>query len=103
MSSPPAERFARNLRCHRRRADLSRPELAELAEMSRVDIGELEKGRRSPRLDTILKLSAGLGAAPCELLAGMRWHPGHYVGGAFEVEDVPRAAGDAGRSERDGP
>jgi hypothetical protein len=42
----------------------------------RTEIGEIERGRRVPRLDTLLKLSAGVEASPCELISGMRWQPG---------------------------
>jgi len=87
MTSQLADQFGRNLRRYRRRADLSQKELADLAELSRVDIGALERGKRLPRLDTILKVSAGVSASPCLLLEGLHWLPGHYVDGNFYVED----------------
>lgn len=90
MHSPLAEPFGRNLRRCRRRADLSQQELADLVGLSRVDIGMLERGLRLPRLDTILKLSAGVSSSPCELLDGIRWLPGRYIDGAFTVEE-PRS------------
>jgi transcriptional regulator with XRE-family HTH domain len=88
MGSHPADRFGRNLLRRREQAGLSREELAELTELHRVDIGVIERGERSPRLDTILKLSAGVQASPCELLAGLRWRAGYYVEGEFYVEDA---------------
>lgn len=87
MDSRLADQFGRNLWRHRRRADLSQEELAELAELSRVDIGALERGKRLPRLDTILKVSAALEASPCVLLAGLHWQPGRYIEGEFCIED----------------
>ena len=81
-----AHRFGGNLRCARRRADLSQVELARLVELHRNDVGRLERGLRLPRLDTILKLSAGVGDSPCALLAGLGWRPGYYVEGGFCVE-----------------
>lgn len=87
MASRLADHFGYNLWRQRRRADLSQEELAELAELSRVDVGALERGKRLPRLDTILKISAALEASPCALLAGLRWRPGRYIEGEFHVED----------------
>jgi transcriptional regulator with XRE-family HTH domain len=88
-SSLLAELLGHNLRRQRRLADLSQQELADLADLHRVDIGAIERGTRLPRLDTILKLSAGVEASPCELMAGLRWYPGHRVEGMFSIEDRP--------------
>lgn len=98
MDSHPADRFGRNLLRRRKQAGLSREELAELTELHRVDIGVIERGERSPRLDTILKLSAGVQASPCELLAGLRWRAGYYVEGEFYVEDLPTSGDGTGRT-----
>ncbi len=99
-SSILAERFGRNLRRQRRLADLSQQELADLADLHRVDIGAIERGTRLPRLDTILKLSAGVEATPCELMACLRWYPGHRVDGMFSIEDQP--ASSAGKANESG-
>lgn len=49
---------------------------------------QIERGLRQPRLDTILKLSAGLGdATHCDLMRGLQWLPGRWVEGAFSVAD----------------
>lgn len=82
-----AGQFGRNLWRYRRRADLSQDELAELTGLHRVDIGEIERGKRLPRIDTILKVAVGVEATPCELMAGLRWYPGHYVEGTFSIGD----------------
>ncbi|HEU4735720.1 MAG TPA: helix-turn-helix transcriptional regulator [Solirubrobacterales bacterium] len=87
MDSPLAVRFGRNLWRQRRRADLSQRELADLTGLHRVDIGAIERGERLPRIDTILKVSAGVEASPCELMAGLRWYPGRYIEGEFYVEE----------------
>ena len=96
MGSQPADRFGRNLLHRRKQAGLSREELAELSELHRVDISVIERGERSPRLDTILKLSAGVQASPCELLAGLRWRAGYYVEGEFYVEDMSTSGNGTG-------
>jgi transcriptional regulator with XRE-family HTH domain len=86
MDSLLAEYFGRNLWCARRRAGLSQEMLARLSELHGADIGQLERGQRLPRLDTLLKLSAGVRASPCLLLAGLHWRTGYYVAGGFYVE-----------------
>lgn len=90
MGSPLADRFGRNLSRHRRQAGLSQDRLGELVEMHRTEIAVLERGLRLPRLDTILKVSRGVGASTCELLAGLpRWRPGYRVEGEFDVAEEP--------------
>lgn len=98
-ASLPADRFGQSLRRRRRLADLSQRELAELTQLRHMDISAIERGQRVPRLDTILKLAAGVEATSCELLVGLRWRPGHfhYVEGGFYLEDGP--ASDTNRAE----
>ncbi|MBK5218691.1 MAG: helix-turn-helix transcriptional regulator [Thermoleophilia bacterium] len=86
-SSRVAQYFGRRLWRQRRLAYLSQAELARLLDLDRSEIGKLERGMRIPRLDTILKLAAGVEVDPCELIAGLRWRPrievpagGTYVG-----------------------
>jgi DNA-binding XRE family transcriptional regulator len=88
MDAGLGQHFGHNLRCARRRADLSQAALAQLVGLNRVDVGAIERGQRLPRLDTILKLSAGVEVSPCVLLAGLRWRPGHYVEGSFNVTAI---------------
>ncbi|MBA3866742.1 MAG: helix-turn-helix transcriptional regulator [Solirubrobacterales bacterium] len=84
-SSRLAEHFGRRLWRHRRLACLSQEELGRLLDMHRTEISQLERGLRVPRLDTVLKLSAGVEASPCDLIAGLRWQPGSHdlLGGAY--------------------
>lgn len=84
-SSRLAEHFGRRLWHRRRLACLSQEDLGRLLDLHRTEIGLLERGRRVPRLDTLLKLSAGVEASPCELIAGLRWQPASHdlVGGAY--------------------
>lgn len=79
--------FGANLQRHRRRIGLSQENLARVVDIHRTEVSQLERGLRLARLDTILKLSAGTGASPCVLLAGLEWLPGYYVDGKFYVED----------------
>lgn len=80
-------RFGVNLQRSRRIHGLSQAALARMIGIHRTEISQLERGHRLARLDTILKLSAGVGASPCELMAGLEWTPGHYVEGKFYVAD----------------
>jgi transcriptional regulator with XRE-family HTH domain len=73
-----AERFSANLLWLRRQAGLTQQELADRVGMNRVSLGELEGGRRLPRLDTILRLVAGLGVRNCDLVAWMWWDPAKH-------------------------
>lgn len=81
-----AECFGLNLWRSRRRAGLSQEDLGNLVGLTRQAIGQLELGRRLPRIDTIVKLAAGTSVSICVLLEGMAWRPGHYVDGDFYVE-----------------
>lgn len=74
-----AERFGANMAWFRREAGLSQEGLGELVGMHRVGISELERGRRIPRLDTVLKLIEGLRIEACDLIAWLWWAPAcHY-------------------------
>jgi transcriptional regulator with XRE-family HTH domain len=69
---PTREQFAENLRSHRRRLGLSQEKLAEICNLHRTEISLLERRKRSPRLDTIVTLAAGLKlSSVCELLDGI--------------------------------
>lgn len=83
------EQFGKNARALRALQDISQEELGYLTSLHRTEVGLLERGVRLPRLDTILKLAAGLEATPEEMLAGMAWSPGRYEPGSFVVNDVP--------------
>jgi transcriptional regulator with XRE-family HTH domain len=72
LVDPVREQLASNLRRHRHKAGLSQESLAELCELHRTAIGLLERGKRSPRLDTLVALSRAMElSSPCELLEGI--------------------------------
>lgn len=70
------QQFAANLRACRKRAGLSQEALGFRASLHRTEIGLLERGARVPRIDTLIKLAAGLEVDPDDLLAGIAWRPG---------------------------
>lgn len=62
-----------NLRRHRRRAGLSQEELGSLCDLDRTEISLLERGKRFPRLDTLVRLARGLKlSSPSDLLDDIR-------------------------------
>lgn len=80
-----AERFGRNLRRARRQAGLSQERLSERASLHRTEIGQLELGRRSPRIETLLKLAGALEVPVDQFLDGINWVPGDYGRGEFTL------------------
>lgn len=76
-------RVGANLANHRRRAKLSQEELAVMASLHRTAVGQLERGERVCRVDTLIKLAGSLGIRPGELLDGMGWEPGGTRLGQF--------------------
>jgi transcriptional regulator with XRE-family HTH domain len=89
-----ARLFGANLRRIRKRADLSQEEVGWLASLHRTEVGLLERGERTPRIDTLVKLAGGLEVRPEELLVGMAWRPGRIAVGTFSY--APESEGDEG-------
>lgn len=87
--NPVACRFGQNLRRCRKRAGVSQEELGFRAGLHRTEIGLLERGARVPRIDTIVKIAAGLDITSTALLAGIAWTPGTpgtITHGSFSIE-----------------
>jgi transcriptional regulator with XRE-family HTH domain len=69
---PIRDRFAANLRNARNRKGLSQQKLAEVCGLHRTEISLLERGIRSPRLETLVTLTFALElGTPAELLDGL--------------------------------
>ncbi|HET7121396.1 MAG TPA: helix-turn-helix transcriptional regulator [Solirubrobacterales bacterium] len=82
-----AERLGRNLWMARRRAGFSQEALGALCSLHRTEIGLVEKGRRLPRVDTLMKLCAALDVRVERLVEGIEWlPPGPSAGGSFAVQ-----------------
>lgn len=81
-----AEVFGRNLAACRRRNELSQEELGVRASLHRTAVGQLERGERVARADTLVKLAGSLGVSPEKLLAGLAWTPGSMTVGHFLAE-----------------
>jgi|GEM_PF-732313 len=65
--------FAANVLAFRQIARLSQEEAAVRAGLHRTEISLLERGGRMPRLDTVVRVAAGAGAEPADLLEGLAW------------------------------
>lgn len=78
-----AGRFGDNLARARHAADLSQDELCARSSVHRTEISQLERGLRTPRIDTLIKLRDALEVETDELLTGIRWRTGDYHPGGF--------------------
>lgn len=78
-----AKVFGANLGRAREEADLSQEELGFRASLHRTEVGQLERGVRLARIDTVVKLGGALGVPPGSLLDGMAWEPGGFQPGEF--------------------
>ncbi|MGE0506448.1 MAG: helix-turn-helix domain-containing protein [Solirubrobacterales bacterium] len=88
-----AARFGHNLARCRERAGLSQEELGMRAELHRTAVGQLERGQRIARADTLVKLAGSLDTSPEKLLEGLEWQPSIRTEGKLTV----RNDGDASR------
>ncbi|MET0559031.1 MAG: helix-turn-helix transcriptional regulator [Solirubrobacterales bacterium] len=76
--TPPEPSAAEEFGCRvfkaRRRLGVSQEILAIFAGLHRQEVGLIERGKREPKLTTILKLTQALGVEPNELLLGINPH-----------------------------
>lgn len=79
-----AERFGLNLSQARLETGLSQEEVGVRASLHRTAVGQLERGERTARVDTLIKLAGALGIDPAVLLAGLSWQPGEIRVGRFD-------------------
>lgn len=68
-------RFAGNLLRIRQDRGLTQEALAELAGIHRTEASLLERGKREPRLGTLVKLAAALEVPLDAFLEGIEWWP----------------------------
>lgn len=78
-----ADQLGVNLAYCRKRAKLSQEELAVMASLHRTAVGQIERGERVCRVDTLIKLAGSLDIPPGDLLDGMGWDPGGTRIGQF--------------------
>jgi len=63
------KRFGRNVACCRKKKKFSQEKLAELANLHRTYIGQIESGKRNVALKNIAKLSKALGVPVKDLVS----------------------------------
>lgn len=90
-----ASDFGRNLARCRKHVGLSQEELAVRASLHRTAVGQIERGERVARVDTLVKLAGSLGLPPGELLVGLSWEPGGTQLGRFRSRGACDGSGDA--------
>lgn len=59
--------FGRRVRNYRKQKMLSQEKLAELCDLHPVYIGQLERGEKNASLETVIRVSKGLGISPALL------------------------------------
>lgn len=62
-----AKQFGRCVRMYRKQNHLSQEKLAERCDLHPVYIGQLERGEKNASLESILRISKGLGISPALL------------------------------------
>jgi transcriptional regulator with XRE-family HTH domain len=86
-AGPFAARFGANLAyCRERMGGVSQEELGMRADMHRTAVGQLERGERVARSDTLVKLAGSLGVPYEELLDGLLWTPSVRTAGLMDIE-----------------
>jgi transcriptional regulator with XRE-family HTH domain len=69
------ERIARNMFEIRRHAGFSQELLAQRSGLHRTEISLIERGRRVPRIDTLLKIAGSLETPIEAFVEGVKWVP----------------------------
>jgi hypothetical protein len=78
-----AERFGENLRPAPAPPRPLPGTVGGAASLHRTEIGLLEHGERTCRIDTLIQLAGTMGVPPGELLEGIDWIPGPEPRGTF--------------------
>lgn len=89
-SSEVARYFGRNMKRLREQTGISQEAIGFRASLHRTEVGLLERGERTPRIDTLVKVAAALGVhIDCPLLDGISWTEGTttVVPGGFALAE----------------
>jgi transcriptional regulator with XRE-family HTH domain len=70
--SPATQAFGERVRTEREAQGLSQEALAARSGVHWTFVGQVERGRRNLNLHNLLKLAAGLGVDPGQLVKGLR-------------------------------
>jgi transcriptional regulator with XRE-family HTH domain len=78
--------FGQNVARIREAAEISQEELGFIAELHRTAVGQIERGERTARSDTVLKLAGALRVEPSAFFDGLRWNPAEFSKGELIVQ-----------------
>jgi transcriptional regulator with XRE-family HTH domain len=78
--------MGKNIARHREERGVSQEDLGFLADLHRTAVGQLERGERTARADTVLKLCGSLGIDPSALFEGLSWTPAEYSRGELIIQ-----------------
>ncbi len=79
-----------NLARRRQAQGLSQEEVADRAGLHRTEISLLELGKRTPRIDTVVRVMGALGVDAEQAFEGVTWVPfSEKPGGYVELESRP--------------
>lgn len=67
---PTAKIVGENLRRHRRKAGLSQDDVAWRSGLHRTEVSLIELGKRTPRVDTLVRFAGAIGITPAEAFKG---------------------------------
>lgn len=88
-----AERFGQNVARLRDRAGITQEELGMRAELHRTAVGQIERGQRVARTDTLLKLAGSLDASTEEFFVGLRFESSVRTLGAMHIANGEEQSG----------
>lgn len=82
-----AIQVGQNIRAARKRSGLTQEQVAKGAGIHRTEVGLLERGKRVPRADTMIKVAGAVGLGAHEFLRGIIWTPEEQAvkGGYFSA------------------
>ena len=83
-----ADQFGSNLAYCRSQAKLSQEELAVRASLHRTAVGQLERGERVARVDTLIKLAGSLGIPPKNCSMGWAGTQAERASGSTRIAGV---------------
>jgi transcriptional regulator with XRE-family HTH domain len=72
---PVAAAFGDLLAAARKESGKTQEELADLSGLDRTSISQLELGKVSPRLETLIRIAGALEMDPRDLVPDVRWKP----------------------------
>ncbi|HEX4732031.1 MAG TPA: helix-turn-helix transcriptional regulator [Solirubrobacterales bacterium] len=88
VSGKVAAAVGLNVARHRQALGLSQEEVADRAGLHRTEISLMELGKRTPRIDTIVRVSGALGISIAEAFVGISWSPfPEKLGGYLDLEE----------------